>query len=60
MKKLIAGIIAVLTIMANNEIVTLVVLAILALIAAGALLYVWAKHEKPKLPGSFDTDWGRK
>lgn len=60
MKKLIAFMVTALAFIADNEILTL------AIIAAGALFVVifvfsaWAKIEKPKNPCLFNTEWGKK
>ena len=60
MKKLLATIIGVFTIMVNNEIVTLLVIAVALLIFAIFVLRAWAKTEKKGLDGSFSSDWGKK
>lgn len=60
MKKLSAILLTALAFLCDNEIITLFIIAVVAAVVAVILLAAWAKTEKPKLPGSFDSDWGKK
>lgn len=60
MKKIIAIASVILTFLCDNEILTLFVIAIAALVVAIFLFKAWASKEKDNLPASFDVDWGKK
>ena len=60
MKKIITLAAVILAFLCNNEILTLFLIAIGVAVVAVVILVAWAKTEKPKLPGSFDSDWGKK
>ena len=60
MKKIISAAAVILAFLCDNEILTLFLIAIAAGIVAVVILAAWAKTERKSLPGSFDTDWGRK
>ena len=60
MKKIISIAAVILAFLCQNEILTLLLIAVACGTVAVIILAAWAKTEKPKLPGSFDSDWGRK
>lgn len=60
MRKLITILAAILAFICNSEILTLLFITAGVVIFALFILGAWAKTEKPKLPGSFDSDWGKK
>jgi NADH:ubiquinone oxidoreductase subunit 2 (subunit N) len=60
MKKLILVFGGLIAFIANNEILTLLLLALALIALAVFILAAWAKTEKPKMDGSFDVDWGKK
>lgn len=60
MKKILSLAAVVLAFLCNNEILTLFLIALGAGTVAVIIIAAWAKTEKKSLPGSFDTDWGRK
>ena len=60
MKKLLLTFAGLIAFIANNEILTLLIIALALIAFAVFILVSWAKSEKPKMDGSFDTDWGRK
>ena len=60
MKKVIAAALTLFAFLCDNEILTMFIIALGALVVVVFVVAAWAKTEKPKMPGSFDTDWGTK
>lgn len=60
MKKIISLGAVILAFLCNNEILTLFIIALGAGTVAVIIIAAWAKTEKKSLPGSFNSDWGRK
>ncbi len=59
MKKLaITG--AVFAFLCRSEVVTMIILAIMAIVLAVVLLDAWFKSEPKSMDGSFSADWGTK
>ena len=60
MKKVVTAFAALAAFIAGNEILTWFLIAVGITVVAVILVAAWAKTEKPKIPGSFNADWGKK